>query len=187
MHIAKAYNLVSRALKASRIPHALAGGMAANLLVPSGDARETHDVDFALATTYPDPASAVIAYLFKHGHYDIERLLDSRVSRKTAMPPYADILKITIGGIGVDFIVLRHRKYVATALKRAWSAKFAGQTTPLLSPEDLFLYKARAGRPRDFQPMSALSQMPRFNWKYVIRWSRLLGVYGIAKKFKGHA
>jgi hypothetical protein len=143
--------------------------MATNLLVKSDDIRETRDVDFALVTTYPDPVSDVVSYLFSHKQYGVERLPNARL-------PKATILKLIVDGIGVDFIVINDKAYSACSLKRSLYSTFMSKRMRLLSPEDIFLYKAIAGRPKDVQPMVALAETHGFNWRYVNKWSRRLGV-----------
>jgi hypothetical protein len=177
MTIAETFLLIARALKANRIPYAMAGGMATNLWVSDEDSRETHDVDFALAVSFPDPASDVLVYLARHGKYCIERLVDSKL-------PKANILKFVVGGINVDFVVVHDEEYAKTAIRRAARSRFMGRSKiRILTPEDIFLYKAMANRHKDISPMAALSKDKDFDWEYVERWARRLGAWSVAKKF----
>ena len=166
---------VVTALKAGRIPCALAGGFAANLWVRREEVRETHDIDFSVLTLHPDPAGEVLTHLHRYGFHRTERQVDVRLRR-------AEFRRILVDGVPVDFVLPRNKDFAAAAFRRIRPARVGRTRIQALSPEDVFLFKALAGREKDVPPMAALAERPGFDRRYVERWARRLGVWRFAKR-----
>lgn len=173
----RCYLKVHAGLSKARVRFALAGGLASNLWVRSEDVRDTADIDIAVVAMYPDPASIAAVHLYKHGYTmdDVERWVEASLRR-------VEIRRIVVRNIPVDFILARNASFVRRAFRRAHAAYVGKTRVRVLSAEDVFLFKALAGRPKDIQPMWALSLRPRFDRRYVESWARTLGVWAFAKR-----
>lgn len=169
--------LLSRALRAIAAveqPHAVVGGLAANLWVAPERARETYDIDFACAAWNPADDAELRRRLEAQGaeviastHLPLRRVVIHRVAVENTM---------------IDIVVPRNAKYAATALARRAESTMRETPVPVLAPEDVFLFKAVAKREKDLQPMAALAVLPTFDRAYVERWARTLGVWRFAKR-----
>lgn len=165
---------VSAALTKAKVPHALTGGLAVAAWAPRHEVFTTDDVDFGILAGKRDPS----------------RIILKQVAGATpADQPYTDLervsfIKVNVGEIRVDFVLPRNSAFVREAFRRAGQIKVAGAVIPLLSPEDVFLYKSIAARPKDIKALAALTYASRFNWNYVNRWAKKLGTDGALRALR---
>ena len=94
----------------------------------------------------------------------------------------AQISRLWVEGITVDFVRPRNLQFVNSAFARLEKGDLKSAKIPILAPEDVFLYKALSKRERDIAPMSALSDRADFDRVYVEKWARKLGVWLFAKR-----
>lgn len=175
MGIPEVLNVLVAALEEAPVPYALAGGLASNLWVSEERTRETFDIDLAVAASEADAINALKAALERRG---------LSVLGPTLLPfKRATIRRFVAEGVIVDFIRPRDEGYVRKAFSRLETAEMSrGKRIPVLSPEDLFLFKALAKRGTDLQPMTAMAEATGFNREYVESWARKLGVWSFAKQ-----
>lgn len=166
---------VSDALKNAKIPHALTGGLATAAWAPQDEVFMTTDVDFGILTPRKDPIAAVLdrvprsAFDFSSAYVDLGRVC---------------FFKVKVAGVNVDFVLPKHSAFVREAFRRMGQFDVEGVPVPILSPEDVFLYKSIASRVKDVRAMYSLSRRPSFNWKYVERWAKKLGTYGALRELR---
>lgn len=168
---------VSAALTRAKIHHALTGGLATAAWAPEDEVFETRDVDFGVLTSRKDPAAAIL----------------KQIPGSTSDPlgTYVDLgrvcfFKVHVAGVNVDFVLPKLDSFVREAFRRVGRVELRVPevSIPILSPEDIFLYKSLASRPKDVRAMYSLSRRDGFDWKYVIRWSKKLGTYGALKELR---
>ena len=164
---------VSSALEEARIPYALTGGLAVAAWAPAEEGFETHDADFGILSARKDPVDAIL-----------KRIPDSRADEERSDLVRARVLKAIVAGIHVDFILPANAAFVREAFKRAGTLPAGGRTIPVLSPEDVFLYKSLAARPKDVSALWALSRRKDFNRAYVKRWATRLGTTGALQELR---
>lgn len=161
-------------LNESHSAYAIAGGLASNLWVSKDRMRPTYDIDIACGVKARDAAETVAQALEKQGHTVV----------RTGTLPFrrAVIERLWIEGITLDFVMPRNVEFVNSAFARLQKGTSRYRTMTVLSPEDLFLYKALAKRERDIPPMCDLAEASEFDRKYVESWARKLGVWSFAKR-----
>jgi hypothetical protein len=132
---------IAEALRAEGLPHALYGGL---LLAAYGEARETRDVDIAMA--HADAASVVGVLGARLGLRTI-RAFDRRVfgglviSRITLVE--GDDLNT------LDLVEPRDVAYATRALRRALESSLRSRPIRVLTAEDFVLFKLLSTRERD--------------------------------------
>ena len=132
---------IAEALRAEGLPHALYGGL---LLAAYGEARETRDVDIAMA--HADAASVVGVLGARLGLRTI-RAFDRRlfgglvISRITLVE--GDDLNT------VDLVEPRDAAYATRALRRALESSLRSRPIRVLTAEDFVLFKLLSTRERD--------------------------------------
>ncbi len=165
---------VSSALEEARIRYALTGGLAVAAWAPAEEVFETHNADFGILSARKDPVDAVLRRI-PGSRADDERSVDLVRAR---------VLKAVVRGIHVDFILPAHSAFVREAFKRAGTLPAGSKTIPVLSPEDVFLYKSLAARPKDVSALWALSRRKDFDRAYVKRWAARLGTTGALQELR---
>ncbi|MGH2726053.1 MAG: hypothetical protein ACRDKS_03660 [Actinomycetota bacterium] len=132
---------VHEILEAAGVPHALCGGLAANLY--REEVRATTDVDLAVAV---GPARLVdLVRIFSDAGWNAEpywrRGEQLRLSRSDL--PRVDCLVATTD-------------YERAAIDKAILAKIEGRELRVLTAEDLIVFKLIAGRARDYEAVAAI-------------------------------
>lgn len=176
MDIPEVFAHAVAALDSAEIEFALVGGLAANLWVDSEHVRDTHDVDFSVLSLDHEPAARVAKILSGKG-------LAVSSPTHSANPP-VEFQQVTVEGILIDFVVPRNSGYVMDAFRRSARVAVMGADIRVLQPEDVFLFKALAGRPKDVQPMWAMAQRPDFDWHHVRKWADILDVAGFLREMR---
>lgn len=144
-------------LDAAGVPHALCGGLAANLY--RDEVRATSDVDLAVAV---GPARLVdLARTFARSGWKAEpywrRGQQLRLSRRGL--PRVDCLIAT-----TDF--------ERAAVDRSVTVEIEGHPLRVLTAEDLIVYKLIAGRARDYEAVAAIinARGSRLDIDYITGW-----------------
>lgn len=136
-----ALRAVHEVLVSSQIPHALCGGLAANLF--REEVRATSDVDVAIAVTSARTI-ALVKVLEKKG-WKVE--------------PYwrkGEQLRLTRDDLPRVDCVIATTDYEESAIARAVTATIGDDAIPVLTAEDLIVFKLMAGRARDYEAVAAI-------------------------------
>jgi hypothetical protein len=165
---------VSSALEEAGIRHALTGGLAVASWAPAEEVYETHDADFSILSERKDPVAAILKRV-PHSRADEDRAVDLIRAR---------IYKAVVSDIHVDFVLPANAAYVRTAFTRNGILRAGVADIPILSPEDVFLFKSLAARPKDVNALWALSRRKDFDWMYVKRWAGKLGTAGALRELR---
>ena len=144
---------IAEALRAEGFPHALYGGL---LLAAYGEARETRDVDIAMA--HADAASVVGVLGVRLGLRTI-RAFDRRVFGGLV------VSRITlVGGDDLntlDLVEPRDAAYATRALGRAPESSLRSRPIRVLTAEDFVLFKLLSTRERDLADAESVVRSPR--------------------------
>jgi hypothetical protein len=151
---------LGRALRASRVPFALIGGIA---VAVRGTPRFTADIDIVAALDVED----AIAFLARLSATPFEPLFPEaeEVVRTTYILP----LRHRTTAIGID-MALGVTGFEQTLIARAEKVRFGRMFLPVARTEDLLLLKLMAGRPRDEEDARGIvaRQAPRLDWDYLL-------------------
>ncbi|HYG78009.1 MAG TPA: hypothetical protein VEK08_23590 [Planctomycetota bacterium] len=160
------------ALIKEKTPFALTGGLASNLWLPDEQVRETFDIDFAVPAGWsPDQ----LATSLRAPPMLAMRGADLNLRR-------AEIKRLVVENIVVDFVSVKSAPFMKEVFARVQTGRLAGRPLPVLSPEDIFVFKAISKRERDIQPMSALATTAEFDRKHAEKWCRKFGVWLFAAR-----
>lgn len=148
---------VHEILEAAEIPHALCGGLAANLY--REEVRATSDVDLAIAITPTGLFGLVDA--FSEGGWGIEPYWRKHEQLRLTRP---DLPR-------VDCIIATS-DYERAAIERSTRADIEGQELAVLTAEDLIVFKLISGRARDFEAVAAIinARSGRLDVPYITGW-----------------
>lgn len=174
MTLTEAFHAVTAAMDRAGIQHALAGGLASNVWVRPEEVAETFDVDFAVATLTPDPTGRILPELDRAG---VRAIPGAELQLRRAR-----IHRVVTGDVVIDFVLPNDAEFVRSALARATVMETSGRRLSVLSPEDVFVYKALSKRLKDLAPMVALCRRPDFDVEYVSRWTRRFRVWRFTKR-----
>lgn len=150
-------------LKTAEIPHALCGGLAANLY--REEVRATVDVDVAVAVS---PARVVdLVQRFEEAGWTVE--------------PYwrqVEQLRLTRSDLPRVDCVLATTDYERQAIEQAVRARIEGRQLSVLTAEDLIVFKLVAGRARDYEAIAAIinTRGERLDVEYISGWLEQFGV-----------
>jgi predicted nucleotidyltransferase len=148
---------VHAVLDAADIPHALCGGLAANLY--RTEVRATSDVDLVIAIG-PSRLLDLVGTFTEEG-WRVESFWRKseqiRLSRSDL--PRVDCLVATTD-------------YERAAIDRAIPAEIAGREVRVLTPEDLIVFKLVAGRARDYEAVAAIinARGGKLDVEYIRGW-----------------
>lgn len=154
-----------RALTQAGVPFATIGGCARNAYA---EPRATKDVDFVVAAD-------------DEAYGSLQRSLSARgFSRATMVREEGDVVPDfeafrDEGGRRID-ILFAKTDFERSALARAeQQAPYVGVTLPVVTPEDLVVYKLIAGRTQDWADLEAVLRTlalgaRSIDWPYVERW-----------------
>lgn len=150
-------------LEANGTPYALIGGCARNAYAPP---RATRDVDFAVAVDSAQLAALVSSFLasgFKPATSVTAEVGDS----------VPDLILFRNGqGERIDVLIAK-TAFETQALSRATRRPVPGyETIPIVTVEDLLVYKLLAGRPRDMADAEEVARSQQragvvIDWDYV--------------------
>ncbi|MCR4316625.1 MAG: nucleotidyltransferase [Planctomycetes bacterium] len=86
---------------------------------------------------------------------------------------------------GVDIVVdliLADAKYTREAISNQGKVDIGGKDYPVLSPEDIILFKSLGKREKDIGPMNAVARSNEIDREYIEKWARHLGTWGFVKR-----
>jgi predicted nucleotidyltransferase len=132
---------VHETLDASGVAHALCGGIAANLY--REDVRATMDVDLYIAVGAAELVA--LSRRFEEDGWEAR--------------PYwrkGDLLRLMKGDMPPVDCLIASTPYEVGALNRAVPASIDGHAVPVLTAEDLIVFKLVAGRARDYEAVAAM-------------------------------
>lgn len=154
-------------LVAAQIPHALCGGLAANLY--REEVRATVDVDVAVAVA---PARVV----------DLVRKFEDEGWKVEAYWRQGEQLRLTRSDLPRVDCILATTDYERKAIDQAVSARIEGHELTVLTPEDLIVFKLIAGRARDYEAVAAIinSRGEKLDDYYLTGW---LEQFGLAERW----
>jgi predicted nucleotidyltransferase len=161
-----ALRLANAILRDAGVPHALLGGIAANLY--RKEPRATQDVDFAVRADRAAPERLLAA--FESAGWKPVTRWDKHESIRLSAPdlPRVDLL-------------LTRNPFEESALARAAELTIDGVEMRIVRPEDLVVYKLIAGRPHDYEAVGAiLHALGTIDEAYVVGW---LEQFGLAERW----
>jgi len=159
---------VLRALAGSgRGDIAVVGAVARNAWAPP---RATTDLDLAVAAD-SDAIAAVEQALFPLGY---RRTREQKVDPSDEVPDIV-ILRTDEGALKQVDLLVAKTAFEAQALGRAVCIAVGGRPTPVVTAEDLIVYKLIAHRPRDVEDVRAVARTQSragrgIDWAHVQRW-----------------
>ncbi len=159
---------VHEVLAGAHIPHALCGGLAANLY--RDEVRATVDVDVAVAV-----APARVANL-------VRRLEESGWK----VEPHwrqGEQLRLTRQELPRVDCILATTDYERHAIEQAVPTRIEDWELKVLSPEDLIVFKLIAGRARDYEAVAAIinTRGEQLDVEYITGW---LEQFGVAERWE---
>lgn len=150
-------------LTVAEIPHALCGGLAANLY--RKEVRATVDVDVAVAIA---PVRVVdLVQKFKDEGWTVE--------------PYwrqGEQLRLTRSDLPRVDCILATTDYERKAIDHSVPVRIEGHDLTVLTPEDLIVFKLIAGRARDYEAVAAIinTRVEKLDVDYITGWLEQFGV-----------
>lgn len=153
---------VHEVLEAAGVPHALCGGLAANLY--RDEVRATTDVDLAVAV---GPAQVV----------DLVGTLAADGWRAEPYWRRGEQLRLTHDDRPRVDCIIATTDYERAAIDRAAQAVIEGRRINVLTAEDLIVFKLMAGRARDYEAVAAIvnTRHGRLDVDYITGWLEQLG------------
>ncbi|HEX9711527.1 MAG TPA: hypothetical protein VGB52_03115 [Actinomycetota bacterium] len=149
-------------LEAVGVPHALCGGLAANLY--REEVRATSDVDLAVAV---GPAHIV----------DLVKRFADHGWRAEPYWRQGEQLRLTRGDLPRVDCLVATTDYERTAIERSTLATIEGHELHVLAAEDLIVFKLVAGRARDYEAVAAIinARGGRLDVEYIKGWLEQFG------------
>jgi predicted nucleotidyltransferase len=148
---------VHAVLEYAGVPHALCGGLAANLY--RDEVRATADVDLAVAA----------------GPSRLVDLVRTFTDAGWSAEPYwrqGEQVRLTRRDLPRVDLILATTDFERAAIERAAPAAIEGRTIPVLVAEDLVVQKLLAGRARDYEAVAAMinAMGDRLDSEYIRGW-----------------
>lgn len=156
-----------QALDPLAVPYCVIGALAVGMW---GRPRATTDLDILIAVAEQD-RPRLLTTLEQQGFlYDRPWAEANPMIRQTP-------LRFRRGGIPADLLLPRNA-HDDSVLQRRRQQPLGTRSLSVIAPEDLILYKLRAGRPRDFEDALSVLQHQRdqLDGKYLETWARRIGV-----------
>lgn len=149
-------------LDVAGVPHALCGGLAANLY--RDEVRATSDVDLAVAV----------------GASQLVDLVETFTGIGWQAAPYwsnGEQLRLTRPDWPRVDCIVAATDYERTAIKRSVGTNVDGHELRVLTAEDLIVFKLVAGRARDYEAVVAIfgARGDRLDVDYIIGWLEQFG------------
>ena len=146
------------------------GGIAASLW---GHPRTTYDIDAVIGISASEKDKFLLEASKQNFTYDKRNPV--KTIQKSAFITLASSVKNH--KIYVD-LFLASGEYQKVALSRRKEIKLLGRTLPVVSAEDLVLYKLLAGRVKDMDDIREvfISQKGKLDIKYMKKWANKLGI-----------
>jgi len=172
--LTEALLVVHGVLEGAGVPHALCGGLAANLY--REEVRATLDVDIAVAIA---PARTVeLVEIFSKLGWEAE--------------PYwrhNEQLRLTKQDLPRVDCIIATTDYERSAIDRAVVASIEGHKVAVLTAEDLIIFKVMAGRARDYEAVAAIinSRGLRLDVDYITGWLEQFGALDAWERAKEEA
>lgn len=150
-------------LAGADIPHALCGGLAANLY--REEVRATVDVDVAVAIA---PARVV----------DLVQRLEEAGWTVEPYWRHGEQLRLLRKDLPRVDCLLATTDYERHAIEQAVPAQIEGRQLKVLTAEDLIVFKLTAGRARDYEAVAAIinTRGERLDTDYISGWLEQFGV-----------
>lgn len=148
---------VHEVLESAEVPHALCGGLAANLY--REEVRATSDVDFALAIP---PARLV----------DLVATLEDAGWKVEPYWRQSQQLRLTRKDLPRVDCIVATTDYERSAIARSVAADIEGLEVAVLTAEDLIVFKLIAGRVRDYEAVAAMinARLKSLDVEYINGW-----------------
>jgi len=148
---------VHEILAKARVPHALCGGLAANLY--RNEVRATSDVDLAVSVG----AARLI---------DLVRMFSDAGWRAEPYWRKGEQLRLSHPNLPRVDCIIATTDYEEAALERAVSIEVEGRSLRVLTVEDLIVFKLVAGRARDYEAVAAIinARGETLDTEYVTGW-----------------
>jgi hypothetical protein len=161
---------VARALSALGAEYMLIGGLAVGVWA---EPRATKDADFCVHVLAPadDVSHALVAAGLEVARGDLARALVQGESVRLRRTGHQD------EPVVVD-LLLAITPFEIDALSRRQPLQVLGVELPVVTPEDLFVFKLIAGRPQDLADAALLHELhgETFDLSRVRHWCRAFGV-----------
>ncbi|MHB8572887.1 MAG: nucleotidyltransferase [Candidatus Dormibacteria bacterium] len=150
----------ARLLDQLQLPHALCGGVAANLY--REELRATEDVDFMVLV-----GSAAVLNLI-----EVAAVHGWRAERKGN-----EQLRLTHTALPAVDCLLAATEFEQSAIERAPAMTVEGTEVRVVAPSDLVILKLIAGRARDYEAVAAIinSRPDELDQAYIEEWLRQFG------------
>ncbi len=163
---------------------AVVGATARNAWAPP---RATTDLDLAVVAD-ADVLHALEAALDDLGYRCVRR---QQAEPSDSLPDLLIFRSESAELRQVDLLVAK-TPFEESALERAIPIDVAGTTVPVVSPEDLIVYKLLADRPRDRDDVRAVVRTQEragrsLDWDYVERWAQFWGIEDRCLRLRGEA
>jgi predicted nucleotidyltransferase len=157
-----ALRLANAILTGAGVPHALLGGVAANLY--RKQPRATQDVDFAVRADRA--ATEKLLAAFEAAGWKPVTRWDKH-----------EAIRLTAAGLPRVDLLLAGTPFEESALARAAQLSIDGIEMRIVRPEDLIVYKLLAGRPHDYEAAGAILQaIDGIDEAYVVGWLEQFGL-----------
>jgi hypothetical protein len=158
--------LAAEALSASKVEFAVIGGCARNAYAPP---RATRDVDVSVAADVVGWGRVVEAL----GRAGFARPRTVAAEPSDPVPDVA-LFRDAAGG-RIDVLIAKTDFERQALARRVVRLRIENRTLPVVTPEDLVVFKLIAGRPRDLADAEEVARTlieagRRFDWRYVRRW-----------------
>ena len=146
------------------------GGIAVSLW---GQPRTTYDIDAVIGISGSEADKFLLEASKQNFAYDKKKPV--KIIQKSAFITLAYPLKTH--KIYID-LFLASDEYQKLALSRRKEINLSGRKIPVISAEDLILYKLLAGRTKDIDDVREIfaSQKGKLDMKYIRKWADKLGV-----------
>ncbi|MBU0477804.1 nucleotidyltransferase [bacterium] len=166
-------NILDKILKIALKAHVsvmFMGGIAVSVW---GEPRTTYDIDAVIGISSSESGKFLLEASKQSFTYDKRNPV--KTIQKSAFITLASSVKNR--RIYVD-LFLASGEYQRTALSRRKEIKLSGRKIPIISAEDLVLYKLLAGRGKDIDDIREIliSQKGKLDMKYMKKWANKLGI-----------
>lgn len=143
-HIIGALKKLQSFFRRLNIPFCITGGLAVQV---RGEARFTRDIDLCVHVSFENQEDIIEA---------ISSEFESRFSDAAEFARNNQIFPVIVGGVDVD-IALGLTSFEAQAISNATSEQLSVDLSlPVVSAEDLIVFKVLAARPKDLQDLSSI-------------------------------